>query len=565
MISTNLYPAEFSESQAASFINKSSIKGRKALRQFFTPLSVARFMAGLAEYNRKSLRVLDAGAGTEILSCAVCEAAVKNKTVKTLEIDAYEIDPLLADLARESLQMAKKWLAQQHLELSFRIIEEDFILSLRQDLWAKEIVPYDLTIGNPPYFKIGKNDPRAVTASRFVYGQPNIYALFMGMAAELLRDKGLMVMITPRSYASGPYFRLFRQRFFDMVSPERIHLFESRKDAFRKDEVLQENIILKARKAGNSEVINISVSKGVDDLNNPFGHRLSTSQVLNPAVKGRILRLPISDLDIEVIDMVEQWKGSLHKYGFEISTGPVVPFRAEDLISGAKHRSKGYVPLIWMQNVHPMRIEWPCFSMKNGKEKPQFIKANNEAFRRRLILEDQTLVLLRRFSAKEQQRRLTAAPITKGKIGSDLIGLENHVNYIYRPKGKLSKKLALGLSTFLNSSLLDRYFRISNGNTQVSATEIRAMPLPSLEVIEKVGDGVKSLADIPTLAEIDNLIWSTISNGKRPCRTCLCNGISELSRIQRTHIRNCMENGSLVVRDSRPSNSLQRRKIHGSI
>jgi adenine-specific DNA-methyltransferase len=63
MLSTKLCPAEFSESQAASFISESSIKNRKALGQFFTPLSVARFMASLADYNRKSLRVLDAGAG----------------------------------------------------------------------------------------------------------------------------------------------------------------------------------------------------------------------------------------------------------------------------------------------------------------------------------------------------------------------------------------------------------------------------------------------------------------------------------------------------------------------
>jgi len=49
----------------------------------------------------------------------------------------------------------------------------------------------------------------------------------------------------------------------------------------------------------------------------------------------------------------------------------------------------------------------------------------------------------------------------------------------------------------------------------VSATEIRAMPLPSLEVIEEVGDGVKALAHIPTLAEIDTLVWSTISNGNQ--------------------------------------------------
>jgi adenine-specific DNA-methyltransferase len=135
-----------------------------------------------------------------------------------------------------------------------------------------------------------------------------------------------------------------------MVSPERVRLFESRKDAFQKDEILQENIILKARKAGNSAIINISVSKGVDDLDNPVGHRLSTSQALYSAGKGRILRLPVNNLDVETIDIVEQWEGSIHKYGLQISTGPVVPFRAEDLISGTKHRSKGFVPLIWMQN-----------------------------------------------------------------------------------------------------------------------------------------------------------------------------------------------------------------------
>ena len=32
----------------------------------------------------------------------------------------------------------------------------------------------------------------------------------------------------------------------------------------------------------------------------------------------------------------------------------------------------------------------------------------------------------------------------------------------------------------------DAYFRISNGNTQVSATELRALPLPGARVLEEV-------------------------------------------------------------------------------
>ena len=92
------------------------------------------------------------------------------------------------------------------------------------------------------------------------------------------------------------------------------------------------------------------------------------------------------------------------------------------------------------------------------------------------------------------------------------------MNYIYRPKGKLSKTLTLGLSALLNSSLLDSYFRISNGNTQVSATEIRAMPLPPLEVIEEIGNGVNALADMPTLQEADTMVWDIISSGNKTMR-----------------------------------------------
>ena len=43
MISDNLTPGKFSDQQAASFINQSSVKGRKERGQFFTPLPVGNF------------------------------------------------------------------------------------------------------------------------------------------------------------------------------------------------------------------------------------------------------------------------------------------------------------------------------------------------------------------------------------------------------------------------------------------------------------------------------------------------------------------------------------------
>ena len=70
---------------------------------------------------------------------------------------------------------------------------------------------------------------------------------------------------------------------------------------------------------------------------------------------------------------------------------------------------------------------------------------------------------------------------------------------------------AWGLAVLFSSSFLDTYFRIHNGNTQVSATELRAMPLPPIEVIRKIGYKAKALSN--PVDEIDTLA-SLAFNGR---------------------------------------------------
>ena len=69
-------------------------------------------------------------------------------------------------------------------------------------------------------------------------------------------------------------------------------------------------------------------------------------------------------------------------------------------------------------------------------------------------------------------------------ITSEHIGVENKVNYIYRPKGHLDRNEIVGLCALLNSTLFDSFFRIFNGNVNVSATELREIPLPEIETIK---------------------------------------------------------------------------------
>lgn len=85
---------------------------------------------------------------------------------------------------------------------------------------------------------------------------------------------------------------------------------------------------------------------------------------------------------------------------------------------------------------------------------------------------------------------MVAAPYFSDPEGPELIGIENKVNYIYRYKGNLEKNELIGLAALLNSKLFDTYFRTFDGNVNVSATELREMPMPPMESIIAIGNQI---------------------------------------------------------------------------
>ncbi len=502
-------PLENASRLAAEFSREQSPRQRRALAQFFTPHDVARYMATLASTAGSPQRLLDPGAGTGVLACALAE-----RLTESAHLDAYEVDPEVADLCELALTHAAKWLeTERGVTLTFEVHRADFVLEnakyLNPDLHTSESeLHYDAAILNPPYFKLQKNDPRAAAAHSLVHGQPNIYALFMGIAACLLESDGVMVSITPRSFAAGDYFRRFRQHLFAMVLPERVHLFASRKDAFRGDAVLQENVIIRFRRSPPDEksTVVISESRGLADLDTCERRAVPLVDVVDAASADATMRIPTSGTDDSVVEYLRGWPCNLKRLGLMVSTGPVVAFRAQEYLRFEPNDTT--VPLLWLNHVKPLAAEWP--TRPNGKA--QYVAALPGS-QRLLIRNDRNYVLLRRFTAKEERRRLTAAPLYRGQLPGDLLGLENHLNYVHRPQGDLTRDEALGLSALFSSALLDRYLRISNGNTQVNASELRSLPLPDSETLARVGQIVRqgqvtperldaALADILDLPQI---------------------------------------------------------------
>lgn len=481
-----------------------SVSSRKASGQYLTPPRLARYAAQRIGSVRAGAHILDPAMGSGVLLCAVVERLLAEEFIGELYLTGFEVDPELAATARTSLEQLRQDAQQHGLRLFVSVFETDFVLNamqhLRPSLFIEPIGAsrFDHIIANPPYFKLHGEDERVKIAEGWIAGGTNIYTLFMGLSARLLNVGGRATFIVPRSFCSGTYFKHFRSDFLKLVNPVHIHLFERRGNAFKEDAVLQENLVFTFQRMEENETlpsVTITSSSTLETLvDNMPVQRVPMMQFVD---EHGLFRLPTSARDQQLLSVMDAWPSHLETYGLAISTGPVVPFRAKDYLRDVESVliSQMAVPLLWMQHVRPGEVTWP---LQNGFRKAEGITHSNDSSEgSTLVVPLKNYVLLRRFSAKEEPRRLIAAPLLADNFSQSVIGLENHLNYIYRPNGDLSPQEVIGLSALFNSGLVDRYFRIANGNTQVNAAELRALPLPGWFTIQAIGTVLRAEKDHP--------------------------------------------------------------------
>lgn len=480
---------------------------RKKLGQFFTPPAVASYMAGLMKYRQSSVRILDTGAGTGILTGALCESILDNDIITNVHIDLYENDEKVLPILRENMKLIQTKMEQNEKKVTYSIIEHNFILS-NDDFWngreeKLEDDLYDVIISNPPYKKIAKAEPESVVMDSVVHGQPNIYFLFMAMSVKLLKPNGEMIFITPRSFTSGLYFRKFREYFLNTVRLTNVHLFNSRLDVFDGEKVLQEAIILRAIKTKQvTDSILISTSQDLH-TNESFIHKVPYQTVVDMDSYNLFILIPTSLEEVELLTVINSWNYNLINLGFKLKTGPVVDFRALELIK--KEPEANTVPLLWANHFNNNRISFPVAVSKN----PQYIINTVES--KKILLDSKNYLLVKRLTSKEERRRVQCSLYFAEEFPIEKIGIENHLNYVTKLNGDMNKEEMYGLFVLFNSTFIDTYYRILNGSTQVNATEVNAIPLPSLNDIKKMGKRLMEMNSITT-ESCDTIIKALFQN-----------------------------------------------------
>jgi adenine-specific DNA-methyltransferase len=478
----------------AEYQRQTFLADRKKKGQFFTPPEVCQFMASLFSTKpRAAFRLLDPGAGTGSLTAAVWDRLLNLRSSQHLEIHLFENDLEVLPFLRKTIKHCAEVLNEHGHSMTYEVHAKDFILDAAATIFgppslfkdAYEWGEFDGAVMNPPYFKIGKGSPCARVMEDVVHGQPNMYAFFLAAAAQMLRPGGELVAITPRSFCNGLYFREFRRWFFEKMALDRIHLFESRKETF--SDVLQESLVTASHRLGRPSVsVTVSTSHGLE-IHAAKSATLPTAAVIDDSCGHANIRIPASVEDQAIAKVVESWPRRFPEVGLRISTGPVVMFRATEFLL-RQPNGEHSAPLLSVFNVKPFQTEWPVAHKKH----PTALKVCPDS--QRLLLPVRNYVLLRRFGAKEERRRLTASCLIASEISHPFVALENHLNYIYHAETELSVNEVYGLAALFNSALLDRYFRTISGNTQVNATEIRSMKFPTLPTIARIGSRVRELA-----------------------------------------------------------------------
>lgn len=467
---------------------------RVALGQFMTPASVARYMASLFAISQEGhIRLLDPGAGLGTLSAAFIQGWQQRSGAKsTLNVTAYELDDTLRQRLNEHLAVCRISVMPKR-KVAFTALSDDFIEAAANPLEFDLRPVFTHAILNPPYKKISSDSKHRKWLRECGVETVNLYSAFVALSLQLLVKEGELVAIIPRSFCNGPYYKPFRKFILQAASLEHIHLFGSRDKAFKDDEVLQENVIIKLVRGKAQGAITVSHC-----TDGSFGDYKETiidcRDVLKADDTEQFIHIP-DGAESEAITPAGQFRHTLGHLGVTVSTGPVVDFRMKSHLR--KSPEAGTVPLLYPCHVAGSRVSWP---LENTK------KANA------LILDDHTrrwlypagcYTVVKRFSAKEEKRRVMATVVRPDDLGNfDSVAFENHLNVIHFNKKGIPEELAYGICAYLNSTMVDRNFRAFNGHTQVNATDLRMLKYPDRKALVKLGRWAK-MAGPATQEQID--------------------------------------------------------------
>ena len=410
---------------------------------------------------------------------------------RRISIWAYEVDEVMRKGLETTLRSCAGIAADCGLTVDWEIVECDFVLdtaALQPDGASPPRGSIDAVIMNPPYKKIHAGSGHRRASAALGVDTTNLYAAFVAASMAALRPGGHLVAITPRSFCNGTYFRPFREFLLHRAALRRLHVFASRSKTFRASAVLQETIITHLQVGeAQGEVI---VTENDDPTADLDDSRRAFTAVVHQTDPERFIRIPSAGAELATADRMAAMPATIGDLGIAVSTGRVVDFRAKEHLLTSPDESA--VPLLYPSHLRGGQLTWPL----GWTDKAERIRhcAGTDG----LMVASGDYVLVRRFTAKEERRRVAATWLRAEDLDTEVVGLENHLNYFHAAGRPLAPDLAAGLTAYLNSTLVDEFFRTFSGHTQVNAGDLKSLRYPTRAQLVRLGRTVGTVAEDST-------------------------------------------------------------------
>lgn len=429
-----------------------------ASRSFCDPAcGGAAFLAPIAMRMREALRA---------------NGATPAQVIKHIEARLLGIDKnrTLCKLSRHFLLMAlHDEIVNTGIVPRLRIIVRDSLLALPHLTGTLDVV-----VCNPPFRKVSAAEMEgyADEFSDVIAAQPNLYALFMAKCVKLLTMGGTCAMVTPTSFLSGQYFSKLRTFLMTHTKVLSIAMVSDRHGVFI--DVQQETALTLARREDNGHTMSTVANVCLVSRDGNYAD-VGRCSLLNT---GATWAIPRKRSDVSLLRSAGKSAARLADYGYAIRIGAFVWNRDSRTTypsakSAAKARGRSAVPLLWSSDIAADGIL--RFNGLPKDREPCFVNFGSKSHRSVIR---RPSVLLQRVTANNQPRRLVAAAVPEDVLETygGFVG-ENHTVILEQvvPEPTLPPTQ---LAQLLGTATVDRCFRCISGATNVSAFELKQLPLP---------------------------------------------------------------------------------------
>ena len=435
--------------------------------RFFTKRGAAAQLARsfCFEERKNELTVLDPGAGTGILSAALLEAICRGRAALSVRLVCYENDSSYLPMLKNNLERLRRRARREWgVKVTYEVREENFLLH------SGDGERFDCIVMNPPRGLVAKDSPEALSAKDLITTPTvDLAYLFVAAAALCLADDGQLSMLLPTAFASSVSLSRLRASLFAETRVTSIHLFANEKG-------VKKSFLLSVKRTEEpGEAITVTTSADEDSDAAPTALPPLRYDFL---VRADASLLLLSDAgDLRVLEAIGRFPCRFSSFGLKMKTGLTLPSRYPELLRDAPGR--GVVPLIHPRSLEDGRVIFPVPKMEGQYLAPSIPS---------LIQPNRNMILVKRFPAKSDKRRLVCAPYMASQApGYRYVSTHNKLNYIDTSGEEMDASFLVGLYAVLSTTLYDRYVRLISRSGQINATEFSELPLPDAANLRAIG------------------------------------------------------------------------------